>query len=196
MYNDKTLYYMKHTLYRLEKTKITFKYYWPNDSKLCRPSFKYSKFYTISYFIQYIRDYSSAINYNTAHSEVTQKYLLKIFYNKINKKEYDLLIWQYNIRYINIIVIKDVFIKENARDKEGLLEEIANITLPVKMAWALSFINLVRKYMWVISNIDLDAAKELRLTGIKKYWKHIEQVEIELDWLHDWISALATFVRD
>lgn len=33
-----------------------------------------------------------------------------------------------------------------------------------------------------MSNIDLDIAKELRLTGIKKYQKRTSQDEIELDW--------------
>ena len=39
--------------------------------------------------------------------------------------------------------------------------------------------------MWEISNANLDTAKELGLTGIKKYWRCAWQVEIELDWLHD-----------
>ncbi len=46
-----------------------------------------------------------------------------------------------------------------------------------------------------MSNVDMNAAKELGLTGIKKYWRRAAQVEMELDWLHDWIPALATFVR-
>ena len=46
-----------------------------------------------------------------------------------------------------------------------------------------------------MSNADLDAAKELGLTSIKKYWRRAGQVKMELDWLHDWISVLAIFVR-
>ena len=46
-----------------------------------------------------------------------------------------------------------------------------------------------------MSNADLDVVKELELTDIKKYWKRADQVEMELDWLYDWISALATFMR-
>ncbi len=46
-----------------------------------------------------------------------------------------------------------------------------------------------------MSDADLDVAKELRQTGIKKYWRHGGQVEIELDSLHDWIQVLATFVK-
>ena len=39
--------------------------------------------------------------------------------------------------------------------------------------------------MWTISNADLDAAKELELTSINKYWRRAGQVEIKLDWLHN-----------
>ncbi len=46
-----------------------------------------------------------------------------------------------------------------------------------------------------MSNADLDIAKELELTSIKKYWRRAGQVEIELDWLHDSIPVLVTFVR-
>ncbi len=35
LYNEETLRYMEHALYRLEKTKITFEQHRPIDSKLC-----------------------------------------------------------------------------------------------------------------------------------------------------------------
>lgn len=46
-----------------------------------------------------------------------------------------------------------------------------------------------------MSNADLDTTKKPGLTGIKKYWKRASQVKTELDWLHNRISALATFVK-
>ena len=46
-----------------------------------------------------------------------------------------------------------------------------------------------------MSDTNLDGAKELGLTGIKKYQKCTGQVEMELDRLHDWISPLTIFVR-
>ena len=46
-----------------------------------------------------------------------------------------------------------------------------------------------------MSNVDLDAAKELGLTGIKKYWRYAGQIELELDWLNDWIPAFSIFVK-
>ncbi len=93
LHDEKTLCYMEHALYKLEKTKIAFKQRRLIDSKLCRPTFNYPKFQAISDFVQYIWDYGSMVNYNTTHSKVTHKYFLKAFYNRMNKKEYKSQIW-------------------------------------------------------------------------------------------------------
>ena len=125
---------MEHVLYRLEKTKIAFDRPQSIDSKLCQPTFNHPKFPTISHFVQYIRDYGSAINYDTAHSKVAYKYFIKVFYNKINKKEYKLQIRQYNIYHTNIIAMKDLVIEKKAREKERLSEGIADSTVTAEMA--------------------------------------------------------------
>ncbi len=51
LHNNKTLRYMKHTLYKLENTKISFECHWPIDSKVYQPTFNYLKFYAISHFV-------------------------------------------------------------------------------------------------------------------------------------------------
>lgn len=86
--------YIEHVLYRLKNIKITFKYHQLINSKLYKLTFNYPNFYTISPFIQ---NYSSMVNHNTIYSKIAYKYLLKVFYNKTKKKEYNLQIWQYNI---------------------------------------------------------------------------------------------------
>ena len=90
IHDNKMLYYMEHALYKLENTKIVFEHHWLINSMLCQPTFNYPQFYAISYFVQYIWNYDSVVNYNTAYSKTVHKYLLKVFYNKINKKEYNL----------------------------------------------------------------------------------------------------------
>ena len=65
----------------------------------------------------------------------------------------------------------------------------------MEMAQTLSPINFIGKYIWAMSNADLDTAKKLELTSIKKYWRRARQVEIKLNWLYNRISILATFVR-
>ena len=62
------------------------------------------------------------------------KYLLKTFYNKTNKKEYNLQIWKHNIHSTNIIMMKNVIILEKVREKEKLSENIVNTTTPAEVA--------------------------------------------------------------
>ncbi len=48
----------------------------------------------------------------------------------------------------------------------------------------LSAIDLGSKHNWAISNDDIDATEDLGLTGIKKYWRHADQIQDEVDSLH------------
>ncbi len=80
--------------------------------------------------------------------------------------------------------MKDVIISEKARKKK-LSESPADTTASAKMAQTSSSIDLVWKYRWAISNVNIDVAKELQLTKIKKYWRQATQVKMELNWLHD-----------
>ncbi len=87
----------------------------------------------------------------------------------MNKKEYNLWVWQYNVRHTNIITMKDMIISKKAKEKEILLEDIADTTVLAEVAWVLSVVDLAGRYNWAINNTDLDTAKELGLIGIKKY---------------------------
>ena len=146
LHNEEVFRYMEHALYRLEKTKIRFEQHRLIDSKLCQPTFNYPKFYAISYFVQFMWDYGSVVNYNTAHNEAAHKYLLKAFYNQTNKKEYKSQIWQHNVPHTNIIAIKDVIISQKASEKEMLSETIADTTAPAKVAHVSSPVDLAERY--------------------------------------------------
>ncbi len=66
--------------------------------------------------------------------------------------------------------MKDVIILEKAREEEMLsLEGIADTTAPAEVARVSSPVDLIGRYNWVMSNTNLNAAKELGLTDIKKY---------------------------
>ena len=104
-------------------------------------------------------------------------------------------IWQYNVCHTNRIAMKGMDIEEKARKKKELLKGITDTTALAKVAQALSPVDFARKYMWAISNINIDVAKQLGLLGIKKYLRRTRQIKTELNWLHDWILAIATFVR-
>ena len=53
------------------------------------------------------------------------------------------------------------------------------------MAQAASHVDLAERYKSAINSVDLNIAKKLGLTGIKKYERHVGHAEIEQDWLHD-----------
>ena len=196
-HDDETLRYMEYVWYKLEKTKIAFEHHRPIDAKLCRLTFNYPKFHATSHFVQCIRDYGSAVNYDTAHSKIAHKYLLKAFYNRTNKKEYDAHIRQHNIRHKNVIIMKDVVISKKAQEKERqLIVRNADKIAQAEVARTSSPMDLDGKYMWAMSNVDIDAARDLGLTDIKKHWRLAGQIEKEVDGLHrDWIPALAAFVK-
>ena len=146
--DNKTLQYMEHVLYRLEKTRIAFEHYWPINPKLCRLAFNYPKFHVISHFAQCIQNFSSVVNYDTTPSKTAYKYLLKTFYNKTNKKEYDSQIRQHNVHYTNIMTIKDVIAmaKRDGENKKLLAMENVDKTAMAEVAKVLSAIDLGNKH--------------------------------------------------
>ena len=81
--------------------------------------------------------------------------------------------------------MKDVIISKKTREEEMLSEDIDDMTTPIEVAWVSSFGDLAGRYNWAMSDVDLDIAKKLGLSDIKKYWRCASQVEIELDGLHD-----------
>ena len=104
---------------------------------------------------------------------------------------------QHNIYHTNVIVIKDKIISKKALEKEDqlvmrnidktTLAEIKKISRPI---------DLDGKYIWAISNVDIDATRDLGLTAIIIYWRFADQIEKEVNGLYkDWILAFATFVK-
>ena len=147
-HNNEMLWYIEHALYRLEKTKIAFQHHWLIDSRLCRPMFNYPKFHSVTQSVQCIRDYDSAVNYDTTNSKAAHKYLLQAFYERTNKKKYDAQICQHNIRHINVIAMKDVIISKKTLEKERqLIVRNANKIALAEIVRMLSPINLDGKYI-------------------------------------------------
>ena len=93
--------------------------------------------------------------------------------------------------------MKDVIISKKAPEKERqwVVRNADKIAL-AEVGRTSSPMDLDGKYMWAINNVDIDAARDLGLTGIKKHWRLASQIEKEVNGLHrDWIPALAAFVK-
>ncbi len=109
-FDNKTLSYIEHTFYKLDKTKITFENHRPIDAKLFQPTFNYPKLHTMIHFNKCISNYGIVINYDMAHCEIAYKYFLKTYNRWTNKKEYKLQILNYNICYTNVITMQDAIL--------------------------------------------------------------------------------------
>lgn len=96
-----------------------FENYSSIDTKLFQPILNYPKFYAILYFIKYIQDYKSVINYDMAYSKTAHNYLFKDFYKKANKKKYKLQTLIYNICYIKVIAIQNVIFISKILDRSN-----------------------------------------------------------------------------
>lgn len=60
----------------------------------------------------------------------------------------------------------------------------------------LSLIDFNNKYIQAISNADIDAAKNLGLTSVKKYKKHAGQIKEKVNGLYrNWLLAFALFLK-
>ncbi len=70
-----------------------------------------------------------------------------------------------------------IILAEKSRENEELLViENVNKTLMAEVVKVSSAIDLHRKCTWIINNSDMDIAKDLGLTGIKKYWRCTSQI--------------------
>ena len=77
-----------------------------------------------------------------------------------------------------------------------MVVRIADKIVQAEVPRTLSPMDLDGKYMWAMSNIDIDTARDLGLTGIKKHWRFTSQIEKDVDGLHkDWILTLVAFVK-
>lgn len=74
--------------------------------------------------------------------------------------------------------MKDIIILEKDRDKKKLSGGITNIIILAKVAQASSTIDLTQRYKQAINSLNLNIARKLELTNIKKYWRYVGQVEI------------------
>ncbi len=104
-------------------------------------------------------------------------------YNRTNKKVYDSQIWHYNICHTNIIVMKDVILVIKKGGELLAMENVDKIAI-AEVAKVASTIDFRSKHGWAISNADIDAAEDLGLTSIKKYWRCAGQIQDKVDLLH------------
>lgn len=77
-----------------------------------------------------------------------------------------------------------IAVTERGKEIQGLLAEKIDKVAIAKVAKVASAIDIGNKYRQAISNDDMDAARDLGLTGVKKEWRCVGQIQAEIDWLY------------
>jgi len=85
-YNNKSLSYMEHALYRINKMKVAFRALRPLDKSTDKGHFNFLKFHIITHYTLFIKDFGAADNFDIEHSEAGHKYYVKDFYGRTNKQ--------------------------------------------------------------------------------------------------------------
>ncbi len=160
-HDNETLSYMEYALYRLDKTKIMFENHYPINAKLFQPTFNYPKFHTMTDFVKCIRDYGSAINYDTVHSEAVHKYFPQTFYGRTNKKEYELQILKHNIHYTNVIAMQDAILMAKVQDRSAERKQLVVDTPDVEIMRVCNATNILLKHNWHLNLMDDEAVVDL-----------------------------------
>ncbi len=86
-HDDSTLKYLDQTLFRLNAYKKIFRSTRSIEHEIEKNHFNFFKFHAITHYVDFIRKYEIANEYDTFHDEIRHKYMIKEFYHRINKCE-------------------------------------------------------------------------------------------------------------
>ncbi len=118
-YDEETLQYLEHTLFWLNKLKNVFCHLWSECSDTDVDHFNILKLHAMTYYASQIQRYNSTDNFNTKHSEIAHKYLIKIFFNCINKWEmFQRQLLHHNTQHLNLLTMKDILLYRDTKQSK------------------------------------------------------------------------------
>jgi hypothetical protein len=120
-HDDSTLNYLDHALFRFNAYKKIFRHSRLKEHEIEENHFNFSKFHAITHYVDFIKWYEVANEYDTSHDETRHKYMIKKFYFRINKRKiFQTQLIEHNKRRLNILALKDLkrYMKKNPRSKK------------------------------------------------------------------------------
>ncbi len=103
----------------MNKLKNVFHHLWSESSDTDIDHFNISKLHAMTHYADWIQRYNSANNFNTKHSEITHKHLIKIFFNCINKWEmFQKQLLHHNTWHLNLLAMKDILLYRSTRQSK------------------------------------------------------------------------------
>ncbi len=213
-HNDKSLYYMNNIIYRINVLKEVFKQFRHDEN------FNYLKFHVISHYMNFIRRYEDADDFDTSYMKIAHKFLIKDYYNLTNKREnFQMQILHHNTRWINMLIMRDIILHDlitfrseiDERMKVMITKFSRNLDL-TQLEWDLSEINLNQRWNWSNNSrfwcITSEIAKMTHIESflnelsifIRESWRkkseiksnkyQMNQKEIDFFWINDYFVSV------
>ncbi len=119
LYDEETLWYLEHALFQLNKLKNVFHHLQSECLDTDIDHFNISKLHAMTHYASQIWRYNSADNFNTEHSKIAHKYLIKIFFNCINKWDtFQTQLLHHNTQHLNFLAMKDILLYRDIRQSK------------------------------------------------------------------------------
>ena len=114
------LWYLEHALFWLNNLKNVFHHLQSERSDINVDHFNISKLHVMTHYASQIWRYNnSADNFNTKHSEIAHKYLIKIFFDCINKRDtFQTQLLHHNTWHLNLLAMKDILLYRDTRQSK------------------------------------------------------------------------------
>ncbi len=185
-HDDFILRYLHHALYRINFFKEIFRQIRSIMQKIEEDHFNFSKFHAFSHYVNFIKRYDAVDEYDISHDEIKHKYMIKKFYDRINKREtFQIQLIEHNKRRLNILVMKDIM--RHAQERN--INKDINFTHTRSSRDSLNL-----KFLRIISTSN-NRYQRMNFSQSLIHWCLIQKLNEKIQ-IFDLIAALTMFVRE
>ena len=185
-HNENTLQYLKHTLFQINKLKNVFQHLHSVDSDITESHFNILKLHIMTHYTYHIHWYDTADNVDTEHSEITHKFLIKIFFNWINKCEsFQEQLLLHNTHHLNLTVMKNLIVWR--KTQHSVINK--NIVIMTQSSWVISLCK--------ISDLSLQKERDqIQCESLNSQkWCSAATLNVTLN-MSEFLDALTVFVHN
>ncbi len=187
LHDEEILWYLEHALFWLNKLKNVFHHLQSESSNTDVNHFNISKLHAMTYYASQIWRYDSADNFNTKHSEIAHKHLIKIFFDCINKQEmFQRQLLHHNTWHLNLLAIKDILLYRDT--KQSKINKHALTAMITRFSHVFS----LRKIQDALIREQCNQIQETKLNS--KLWCHAS-ILVKILNIKKLLDALIVFMR-
>ncbi len=188
LHDEEILQYLEHTLFWLNKLKNVFRHLRSERSDTDVNHFNISKLHVMTHYASQIQRYNSADNFNTKHNEIAHKYLIKIFFDCINKQDtFQTQLLHHNTQHLNLLAIKDILLYRDTRQSK-----INKHALTAIITW-FSYVFNLHKIQDALIHEQCNQIQETELNS--KLWCHAS-ILVKILNMKKLLDTLTVFMRE